>query len=108
AARCGVDVCRMAYDDALDRAVPTVPRYETGRELVFPYYDFFAIDALRRRGEASIAGWARSWLGAMQPVFEWRDPAPAVHATLRRAKRYMRARLPWRRSARGRATTPKA
>jgi len=93
AARCGVDVCRMAYDNALGRAVPTLGQYATGRMLVFPYYDWFAVDALRRRGELTLAGGMRSWVGAMQPVFQWQDPAPGIHATLTQAAGFVRRRL---------------
>ena len=63
AARCGVDVCRMAYEDALNRPVETVERYEIGRSLVFPYHDYFACKALRRDGKLSAWGWLRSWAG---------------------------------------------
>lgn len=93
AARCGVDVCRMAYDSALGRAVPTLRRYQTRRTLVFPYYDRLAIEALHGRGELSIARGIGSWVGAMQPVFQWQDPAPGIHATLTHAARFVRRRL---------------
>ncbi len=78
AARCGVDVCRMAYEDALERPVASVTDYAVGRRLVYPYYDLPACVALRRRGELSVWGWTRSWAGAAQPVFMWRDAWPAV------------------------------
>ena len=82
AARCGVDVCRMAYEDALGKSVETVERYDVGRSLVFPYYDYFACKALRRAGKLSAWGWLRSWTGAMQPVFQLQDPVPGVLAFL--------------------------
>jgi D-aspartate ligase len=77
AARCGVDVCRMAYDDALGRPVTTVERYAVGRGLVFPYMDYNACRESLRRGQLSVWEWGRSWLGAMQPVFSLSDPRPA-------------------------------
>jgi predicted ATP-grasp superfamily ATP-dependent carboligase len=80
AARCGVDVCRMAYDDALELPVATIERYRVGRVLVFPYYDYFACQALRSSGDLTLAAWLRSWLAAMQPVFQLQDPAPGVRA----------------------------
>jgi predicted ATP-grasp superfamily ATP-dependent carboligase len=78
AARCGVDVCRMAYDDALGLPVTTVDRYDVGRGLVFPYMDYNACRESLRRGQLSLWSWGRSWAGAMQPVFTLRDPVPAT------------------------------
>ena len=80
AARCGVDVCRMAYDDALGEPVETVREYAVGRTLVFPYYDYFACVDAWRRGELSLFEWARSWMHAMQPVFQLRDPTPGLRS----------------------------
>jgi predicted ATP-grasp superfamily ATP-dependent carboligase len=93
AARCGVDVCRMAYDDALERPVAEVKSYRVGQRLVFPYTDYFACVALRRRGQLSRASWMRSWLGAMQPVFQLRDPAPSMRATARIVATFLGSRL---------------
>ena len=80
AARCGVDVCQMAYDDALECTVASVSTYTVGRTLVFPYHDYFACLALWRRGELSLLEWTRSWARSMQPVFQFRDPTPALRA----------------------------
>ena len=93
AARCGVDVCRMAYEDALERPVAEVKSYRVGQRLVFPYTDYFACVALRQRGQLSRASWMRSWLGAMQPVFQLRDPAPSVRATARIVATFLGSRL---------------
>ena len=78
AARCGVDVCRMSYDDALERPVTSVDRYEIGRRLVYPYFDFFACADLVRRGDITFWSCARSWIGAMQPLHQLTDPAPGL------------------------------
>ena len=80
AARCGVDVCQMAVDDALARPVASVATYAVGRRLVFPYLDYFAYRDLRRRGQLSRWSWLRSWFGAMQPTFFVRDPVPGTFA----------------------------
>ncbi|MEP6492892.1 MAG: hypothetical protein ABJF01_09455 [bacterium] len=80
AARCGVDVCRMAYEDALGRPVANVGSYAVGRRLVFPYNDYPACKALWREGKLSAAEWARSWLGSIQPVFQFADPVPGVRS----------------------------
>jgi predicted ATP-grasp superfamily ATP-dependent carboligase len=92
-ARCGIDVCTMAYRDALEEQVPSISTYKVGRRLVFPYRDFFACLAMRRRKGLSIWSWFRSWLGAMQPVFQWADPLPAVAGTVEILAAAVRRRL---------------
>jgi len=78
AARCGVNVCALALADALGEPVQTISRYAIGRRCVFPYYDAEAVRAEMRAGRVGVLGWARSWLGAYQPVFRWSDPLPAL------------------------------
>jgi D-aspartate ligase len=78
AARCGVNVCGMAIDDALGRPVQTISHYPIGRRCVFPYYDLQAVRDERAAGRLGLLGWVRSWLGPCQPVFRWSDPLPAV------------------------------
>jgi len=81
AARCGVDVCSMSYQDALHQDVGSVDTYSTGSSCVYPYPDFFACSAARRAGELTLGDWVRSWANAVQPVFQWGDPWPAVAAS---------------------------
>jgi D-aspartate ligase len=83
AARCGVDVCTLAYRDALGERLEDVGEYLVGRHCVYPYYDFYACRELWRGGRISPVAWLRSWLGAAQPVFRWNDPLPALGETLR-------------------------
>lgn len=80
AARCGVDVCSMAYADALGREVPEVMEYVVGKRLVYPYMDYFACKELRAAGELGMVSGVSSWIGATQPVFQVRDPWPAMAA----------------------------
>lgn len=93
AARCGVDVCRMAYNEALGLDPGDVRSYATGRRLVYPYYDFPAALAQWRSGALSAAKWLGSWVGALQPVFTWRDPLPVLHALHAWVGRQLRKRL---------------
>jgi predicted ATP-grasp superfamily ATP-dependent carboligase len=108
AARCGIDVCRMAYEDALDRPVRSVEHYAVGRRLVYPYYDYEACKALRAGGELSAWGWIRSWLGAMQPVFQLEDPVPGTLAMMRTLGGSIRRRLAHLLSAVGLSRGPAA
>ncbi|MEP6492884.1 MAG: hypothetical protein ABJF01_09415 [bacterium] len=93
AARCGVDVCGMAYENALGHPVATVARYAVGQTLVFPYYDYFACAALRDRGELSLWAWFRSWFGTMQPVFQFADPVPGLRSFFEVAGPFVSRRL---------------
>jgi predicted ATP-grasp superfamily ATP-dependent carboligase len=92
-ARCGVDVCSMAYSDALGEDVPSVDTYQVGRREVYPYTDFFACRALQRRGELSLWSWFRSWFGATQTVFQWSDPLPATAGAVEILTAFLRKRL---------------
>jgi predicted ATP-grasp superfamily ATP-dependent carboligase len=78
ATRCGVNVCALAVRDALGDPVETISKYTVGRRCVFPYYDFDAVRAEMSAGRLGLVDWARSWLGAYQPVFRWSDPLPAA------------------------------
>ena len=92
-ARCGVDVCTMAYHDALGLPVRPVSAYRVGRACVYPYYDYGAVRELWRRGELSPWSWARSWLGAEQPVLRFSDPLPWALETARGVRRRLRKML---------------
>lgn len=81
AGQCGVNMCEMAVRDALGEPVPDVTAYRVGKSCVYPYYDYFACQELRRAGSLSLAGWAASWARATQPVLRWSDPMPALNET---------------------------
>jgi len=93
AVRCGVDVCRMAYDDAQGREVHPLESYSVGSTCIFPYYDFFSV---RTQVAAGLTSW-RSWVAevarALQPVGCLNDPMPAIVATARILGKALRNRL---------------
>ncbi len=78
AVRCGVDVCRMAYDDALGREVRPLESYRIGATCIYPYYDFFAAQPLVRAGTMTWRRWASEVVHALQPIGSWDDPLPGV------------------------------
>lgn len=78
ATRCGVNVCELALRDVQGEQVETISSYAVGRRCVFPYYDRDAALAEWSAGRLSLFSWARSWLGAFQPIFRWSDPLPAA------------------------------
>lgn len=75
---CGVDVCTLAYKDALGLDVDTIDSYRVGAWFVHPYLDAKACSALHHKGELSLYSWAKSWLVARYPDFSLTDPVPAL------------------------------
>jgi predicted ATP-grasp superfamily ATP-dependent carboligase len=93
ASRCGVDVCTMAYQDALGLPVPAIDTYQVGRRCVF------AVNDLRTwRGEArnqqSLWSLLGSWLGCDSAPFHWNDPAPALHFLRQTLAAFAKPELP--------------
>jgi predicted ATP-grasp superfamily ATP-dependent carboligase len=80
AVRSGVDVCRMAYEDAQGERIEPVTEYRVGLTCVFPYYDFFAVQPMAAKGTMSWGRWAKEIVPALQPVACWDDPLPGVVA----------------------------
>lgn len=94
AARCGLDVCRMAYEEALGRPVEPAGEIRPGQRCVYPYYDFFAGWREVRGGRLSPTAWLGSWVGARTPVFAWDDPWPAAAGAWERIRGAVGRRLP--------------
>lgn len=78
AATSGVDVCTMAYRDALGIKVPQVNSYRVGVRSVHPYFDLNICMQEVKNGDMSYYSWARSWIGAKYPVLCSDDPLPAL------------------------------
>jgi D-aspartate ligase len=93
AARCGVDVCSMAYHDALDLPVEANNTYEIGRTCVFAPNDF---RSQRDAAPQSRSGWrsvVRNWIRADGVAFHWNDPGPALSYVHQAVAAYLRSRL---------------
>jgi D-aspartate ligase len=95
AAHCGLDVCAMAYRDALGLPVEPVREYQVGRRCLYLADDIHAWWRQRRQG-VSLWSWARPWFGAMHTPFHWNDPGPALAfpASALRQRREYRRRTP--------------
>jgi D-aspartate ligase len=97
AARCGVDVCSMAYQDALSTPLEPVTSYEIGRTCIFAANDLRAFcDSETSPG----SGWwslLRSWLRADGTPFHWNDPAPAFFYMGHAVTACLQSRLGWSR-----------
>ena len=78
ASRCGVDVCTMAYRDALGLPVDAVEDYEVGRRCVFALNDLRGWREQRHGSNANLWSLFWSWLNSDSTPFHWNDPAPAL------------------------------
>jgi predicted ATP-grasp superfamily ATP-dependent carboligase len=80
AARCGVNVCAMAYADALGLPVPGAgPSYVEGKGCVDLYRDLGTVWAQRGRGTWPWPAVLAQWAGAHYHAFRFDDPGPALH-----------------------------
>jgi D-aspartate ligase len=91
--RCGVDVCRMAYDDARGLDVPALESYPVGATCIFPYRDFLAMQPQVAAGQTSWWRWLVEVSTALQPVACMDDPMPSIVAAARLLNRALRNRL---------------
>jgi predicted ATP-grasp superfamily ATP-dependent carboligase len=95
AGRCGVDVCKMSYQDALGLPVDEVKSYNTGVKFVHMYYDFHAILALIRARKLGLGEAVASWVGAQEPYFNWTDFNPFFRDLRSRLKLRTRISSKW-------------
>ena len=77
AARAGVNVCAMSYQDALERPVADVSIYRVGLRCVFLPNDIKLLTS-SKRGLVENLRWARSLVGAHHCLSRWNDMWPAV------------------------------
>ena len=89
ATRCGVDLCGMAYADALGLPVESVDRYETGRCCVHISYDL-AAHWSADPGIGGFARWLRSCKGVEDIFYRWDDPWPGVTSMFSSLRTYLR------------------
>ncbi len=83
----GLDVCLMAYRDALGLPLPSAPEYRVGRTWVHPMPDLRAWWAGRGSGGTAGGFPLRSWLGGANAVFSWDDPMPGIEQLARSARK---------------------
>ena len=78
AAHCGVDVCSMAYRDALGLPVDEVRSYETGRRCYFALNDLRGWKQNRVHCKTSLFSLFRAWSKSFSTPFHWNDPMPSL------------------------------
>jgi predicted ATP-grasp superfamily ATP-dependent carboligase len=93
AARCGMNVCEMAWQDAQGLPVSRATRdYPEGVACVDLYHDIPTVLALRKRQSLPWLSVLAQWARAQLHTFRWDDPQPAlsfVRALAR--KRFLRS-----------------
>jgi D-aspartate ligase len=90
---CGVNLVSMAYQDALGLPVERVADYPVGRYWVYASRDLVVSWRLFREGRLTVGEWIRTRAGAVQALFRWDDPLPAIVAFLQMSWRGIRRRL---------------
>ncbi len=86
-ARCGIDVCLMAYRDALGDPVPSQNSYCVGARFVHAAFDLECCRLLMKNDRITLGECASSWLGANFPIFCWDDPYPSIQILAQKAVR---------------------
>lgn len=78
AAHCGVDVCSMAYRDALGLPVDEACSYEDGRRCYFALNDLRGWKQSSSRRKPSLFSLFKAWSKSFSTPFHWNDPMPAL------------------------------
>jgi D-aspartate ligase len=86
----GMDVCRMAYHDALGLTVEPVTSYKAGQYLGILPVDFRAWHEERMQGGPGFLYWLRSWRRVKSTPFHWDDPLPALAFISQQLSDYVR------------------
>jgi predicted ATP-grasp superfamily ATP-dependent carboligase len=90
ATRCGINVCELAYLDALGLSVPERVAFPVGARCRLMPDDFQAYRHLRRSGDLTFRTWSAEVWGATDAIFRWDDPLPAFEPILSLPPRVVR------------------
>lgn len=93
AARCGMDVCEMAYRDSLGEEVTPISAYAVGRRCIAARLDLESGLAEWRAGRLGLTALFRSWMGADQLTLSRDDPKPSLDEILTWSKARLRRKL---------------
>lgn len=95
AARCGVNVCEMAYQDALGLPVQQATRdYKVGAGCVDFYRDFNTVRAQSAQARGPLPTILLQWAGAYFHSFRLDDPKPGLHFATQVLARRRNGRAP--------------
>lgn len=87
AARSGLDVCSMAYKDALGEEVAPVPGYQIGRKCSHHIVDYTGFRQHVEGAPKSLWRWMTSVATADDPIFRWSDPLPFMSQVVKLFRR---------------------
>ena len=75
---CGVNVCWLAYLDALGKTVPMLRSRRRRAACVDTYNDYQLIKSSLSSDRPGILRTLAQWVGARRPLLCWDDPKPAL------------------------------
>jgi predicted ATP-grasp superfamily ATP-dependent carboligase len=87
AARAGVNVCLMAYRDALGLPIEDVRDFMVGKQCVDVLQDVRAFRSLSKGEREGVWPWLKSLFQAEKIAFRWMDPGVAIAAVMQVARR---------------------
>jgi len=88
ATSCGVNTCKLAYQDALGLPINTVSDYDVGVGCMYSLFDLLVAIKMFKNKKLSLKSWLSEFLAAEKPIFSWRDPIPAIMNFAQRLKSY--------------------
>ncbi|MFQ5721711.1 MAG: hypothetical protein ACE5GI_04410, partial [Candidatus Aminicenantales bacterium] len=76
--QCGMNICKLAYQDALVLPVNTTTKYKEGIGCMNTFLDLKVIIKEYKCQKLSIKSWLWEFLASKKPIFSWADPMPAI------------------------------
>ena len=93
AAKCGVNVCKLAYDDALGIQGEYSKSYLLNSFLAYPYNDYCALFLKEKKRKIYLLYYMLIWIKSQKPFFTLDDPVPAIVVLIKRIKCYLEKRV---------------
>jgi predicted ATP-grasp superfamily ATP-dependent carboligase len=93
ATQCGVNIARLAYEDALEQECTPITEYVDDARCVDLYHDVPNFFGLLRAREITVREWVTSIWGAREPIATLSDPVPAIWRFSELASGWVRSRL---------------
>jgi predicted ATP-grasp superfamily ATP-dependent carboligase len=90
---CGVNVCKLAYQDALKMPVDTLSGYDVGAGLMYVFFDRKRVKSLLKEKKISLKSWLWELLTAKKPIFSWDDPLPFIFVFFKRLSNIIKRKI---------------
>jgi len=92
-ALCGVNVCKLAYQDALQMPMDTVSGYDEGVGLMYVFFDRKIAKILLKEKKISLKSWFWELFTAKKPIFSWDDPFPFIFVFFKRLSNIIKRKI---------------